>query len=165
MIEFQYRFILPAAFSLLPTSMRGEKAEALVLAIGLQESKFLYRRQIGGPARGFWQFEETGVRGVLRHALTDVEAAAALTQLCYRGPSLFSVHDAIGHNDVLACAFARLLLWTLPDALPNRDELDRAWTQYLAAWRPGKPHPETWKANYERAWALVRGETSGESTS
>ena len=28
----------------------------MLLAIGLQESRFVHRRQIGGPACGFWQF-------------------------------------------------------------------------------------------------------------
>ena len=41
----------------------------MLLAIGLQESRLTHRRQIGGPARGLWQFERGGgVAGVLRHA-------------------------------------------------------------------------------------------------
>jgi hypothetical protein len=157
MTEFTLRFTIPAAFSLLPESMRSEKAAAMLLAIGLQESKFRHRAQIGGPALGFWQFEENGVRGVLRHAATSEPAFNALRSLSYSdAPIIFAVHKSLCHNDVLACAFARLLLWTLPSGLADRDQPERGWEQYLAAWRPGKPHPETWKSNFNRAWSLVR---------
>lgn len=27
------------------------------------------------------------------------------------------------------------------------------WTQYLATWRPGKPHPQTWTEHFTAAWA------------
>ena len=58
---------LPAAYSLLPAEMESAEATALLLSIGLQESQFTHRRQVGGPARGFYQFELSGVQGVLRH--------------------------------------------------------------------------------------------------
>ena len=48
--------ILDPAAKLLP-GMDSAKARVMLLAIGLQESRFEHRRQIGGPARGFWQFE------------------------------------------------------------------------------------------------------------
>jgi len=46
-------------------------------------------------------------------------------------------------------SFARLLLWTLPSALPTT--ADEGWTQYLDAWRPGKPHPATWAGHWATA--------------
>ena len=53
---------------LLPAAMNTRKARVLMYAIALQESRFTHRRQIGGPARGFWQFERGGgVRGVMTH--------------------------------------------------------------------------------------------------
>ena len=63
--------------------------------------------------------------------------------------------QAIEHNDVLACCFARLNLWWLPGALPTRTEPLKGWNQYLKAWRPGEPHPETWPAFFEDAWNRV----------
>ena len=155
-------YIFPAAFVLVPGAMWSPAAEALLLAIGLQESRFTHRHQIGGPARGFWQFERGGgVRGVLTHRASRGHAAVACAALCYRSSleepfALADLHVALEHNDVLACCFARLLLWTLPDALPARDEPGRAWAQYLEAWAPGKPHADTWDAHYARAWDLVQ---------
>lgn len=65
--EIKAQAIEPA-FLLLPARMESAEAVQMLLSIGLQESRFTYRRQIGGPARGFWQFERGGgVAGVLRH--------------------------------------------------------------------------------------------------
>lgn len=96
------------------------------------------------------------MRGVLTHRASKPHLANALAALQYPVTDDATVpYVAIEHNDVLATVCARLLLWTLPDALPARDEAQRAYSQYLAAWRPGKPHPETWAAFYQRAWDLV----------
>lgn len=51
------------AFALLPAKIDSSAARCQILAIGLHESRFLHRRQIGGPARGLQQFEQGG--GVL----------------------------------------------------------------------------------------------------
>ena len=111
----------------------------MLLAIGLQESRFVHRRQIGGPARGFWQFEQGGgVRGVLAHPAS----AALARQVCQvRGvpPTAPSVYSRLELDDVLAAAFARLLLWTDPARLPRTGDADAAWALYLRTWRPGKP--------------------------
>ena len=48
-----YREVLRGKF-------RSTAADVLLLAIGLQESRFEHRQQIGGPARSFWQFERGG---------------------------------------------------------------------------------------------------------
>ena len=44
----------------LPDRMLSDEAVTMMLAIGYQESRFEHRRQIRGPARGFWQFEHGG---------------------------------------------------------------------------------------------------------
>src|SRR5690606_38643231 len=67
------------AYALLPSRMDSDRATVMLLAIGLQESRFEHRRQIKGPARGFWQFERgRGVRGVLTHPAT----AALAREVC-----------------------------------------------------------------------------------
>ena len=147
--------VFPATFSLLEPKLDSRPARAMLLAIGLQESRFEYRKQIGGPAHGFWQFEEGGgVRGVLRHPATSGTIRAVLA---VRGvaDATRAAYDAIVNDDVLACAFARLLLWTLPGALPDEGDCEAGWQQYVAAWRPGKPHRHTWDAFYAQAWLLV----------
>lgn len=157
MVQHLYRYILPAAFAVLPEKMATDAAEAMLMAIALQESECASRRQGGqGPARGFWQFELGGIKGVQTHPATARTLKAALSALCY-SPTISAADAslAIEHNDVLACVFARLLLWTLPGKLPAIDEPNRAYTMYLAGWRPGKPKPLTWPGNYERAWNVV----------
>lgn len=165
MLEHLGRFVVPAAFDVLPPAMMSPPATAMLLAIALQESKCVTRRQGGnGPARGFWQFETGGVAGVLLHAKSGPQARAALVALCY-SPHLTAadVRTVIEHNDVLACVFARLLLWTLPDTLPGREAPQAGWLQYLRGWRPGKPHPETWAGNFDRAWNMAARNLWGEA--
>lgn len=129
----------------------------MLLAIGLQESRFLERRQLPvGPARGFWQFERGGgVHGVLEHPRTIEPVKHALRSLRYPYLASFGaereIWEALEHNDVLAAVFARLLLWTLPDPLPTAEQPSEAWRQYLAAWRPGKPHFDSWPTFYTEA--------------
>jgi hypothetical protein len=150
---FVHQRILPAAAALLPARLDAVKARVMLIAIALQESRLEHRRQIRGPARGFWQFESGGgVHGVLTHAASKPLIEPVLATLRYAPGDCY---DAIANNDVLACVFARLLLWTHPKALPASAET--AWAYYLATWRPGKPHSQTWDAFYRQAWAMEEG--------
>lgn len=156
MIELIRAHVLPAAYAVLPPEMSSPEATRMLLAIGWQESRFEHRFQLGGgPARGFWQFESGGgVRGVLNHASTRKVVRDALTCLRYPfQPTPAGCHFAIEHNDIAAAVFARLLLWVHPDPLPTTDSV--GWAQYIAQWRPGKPHPETWAESWRKAEALT----------
>lgn len=164
MIELLRRHLVPAALTLLPERMRAKESIGLLAAIAWQESRGKERRQVvivdgqrrSGPAAGFFQFEEHGaVKGVLSHAATSVLARDVLVALRYqRDLTVRQVWERLEHNDVLACALARLLLWTLPEVLPGADQPAAGWAQYDAAWRPGKPHPETWADAWRYGWAL-----------
>ena len=135
----------------------------MVLAICLQESRLAYRRQVTrggeqkGPAVGFAQFEINGVRGVLSHPKTRFHAWSLLEQLGYAGKDVppYAVQSALEHNDVLCAGLARLNLWWLPWPLPQETDAAFGWQQYEAAWRPGKPKPDTWPRCFEAAWAAV----------
>lgn len=152
--EITRRAIEPA-YALLPARMCSKEATLMLLAIGLQESRFLHRRQIGGPARGFWQFERGGgVKGVLRFDGTLHTSRAVCAARGVR-PVAADVYPALEHDDVLAAAFARLLLWTDPAPLPALGATVRAWAYYRRNWRPGKPHPETWPEMYQNALSFV----------
>lgn len=143
------------ALALLPAKMDTPAARVMLLAIGLQESRFIHRRQIGGPARGFWQFEKGGgVRGVLTHASTRKLARLVCKASCVPATA-DAVYDALDKDDVLAAACARLLLWSDPKALPALGDAESAWALYLRTWRPGKPHPQTWPDLYRQAVAEV----------
>lgn len=161
MIELVRDYVIPQAYAVLPKEMQSREATGMLLAIGLQESRFLHRRQLpNGPARGFWQFERSGgVHGVLSHPSTAEHARTVLKALRYPYLVTFEseggIWEALEHNDVLACCFARLLLWTLPDPLPTAEQSDEGWRQYLAAWRPGRPHVSSWPTFFTEAFHRV----------
>ena len=154
------------ALSLLPAKMASREADLMLLAIGMQESRLTHRRQIGGPARGLLQFERGGgVAGVLRHPVSrdhavrvcDARGVAPVPELVYQ---------RLEHDDVLATAFARLLLYTDPARLPALGDEEGAWQLYLRTWRPGAFTRGTaakraelrqkWARNYAQALEVVR---------
>jgi len=155
--EYFLKNALIPALRLLPDSMDSQEARAELLAIGLQESGFKDRAQIHGPAHSFFQMEQGGgVRGVLNHPVTQPLIRSVLDTLEYPLDASPEVcWNAIEHNDILAACFARLLLYTLPYVLPARNAPAVGWSQYTAAWRPGKPRRESWDAFFTEAWEIV----------
>ncbi len=156
------------ALKLLPVAMDTPQARVMLLAIGLQESRFEHRFQVvrgrpgaKGPARGFWQFEpgtrasRGGVWGVWLHDASRFR----LSQLCAARHCAFepaAIYAAIEIDDVLAVGVARLLLFTDPLRLPAVDDVDGAWALYAKrCWRPGRPHRQTWDAFHAQARAAV----------
>lgn len=148
--------------ALLPVTMDTPEARVMLLAIGLQESRFMYRYQKlagrpyeKGPARGFWQMERGGgVLGVLNHQSSKFLAREVCA--CRNvDPNTQDVWPALETDDILAAAFARLLLWTDRLQLPAIWNVAGAWDLYLRVWRPGKPHPETWGGFYAQAAGQV----------
>lgn len=144
------------ALDLLPRRMDTPDARVALLAIGLQESGLEHRRQLGGgPARGLWQFERGGgCVGVLNHAASR----DLMRWVCHdRGASASTglLHTRLEHDDILAAAAARLLLYTDPHPLPAEDDADGAWSYYLRVWRPGQPHPDSWAALHAEAMETV----------
>lgn len=155
MIDHIRRYVLPAAFALLPPGWGSPQAAALLLAIGLQESRFEYRRQINGPARGFWQFEVAGVRGVLQHPATKVAVADAVDALRFGTLQPAQLQALLETNDTLAAVCARALLYTVPAQPGALDHQAAGWHAYLSGWRPGRPRLETWAGNYTDAWTVT----------
>ena len=154
MIEILRNDIIPAALSLLPEKMDTPEARAILIAIALQETALRHRRQVGGPALGLLQWELPQVGLILRHPVVGPLARNVLATLVYDpgDPPHERIHAAMEHNDILQAAFSRLLLW--PDAapLPKRDDVQGSLATYLRVWRPGRPRPETWPANWSAAW-------------
>lgn len=133
------------ALALLPADMDTPAARVQMLATGLQESRFVDRRQLVGrpprpvgPAKSFWQAERGGgmVHGVRLHAATSA-AAAHLYQARGVPARDGAIWDGIEHDDVLAAGLARLLLWSDPGRLPLMGDIEGAWRLYLRTWRPG----------------------------
>lgn len=155
------------AFTMLPGAMDSPEARVMLLAIGMQESRFAHRRQLvgspprpTGPAKGFWQFERGGgCRGVITHAASRYWMA----RICHQRNVPFTAQalwDAIENDDVLAAAAARLLLFTDPRRLPAMGDEAGAWNLYMRVWRPGKPHRHTWAGFYAGALDVARAWTA-----
>lgn len=146
--------ILNPLFKILPAYMDSDKARVMLLAIGLQESGFAHRRQINGPARGYWQFEKGGVLGVFKHH-TSMEPLRLLCRDrdCSFDPA--AIYPRLEDDDILAAGVARLLLLTDPKPLPEVNDEQGAWDYYKRTWRPGKPHPSRWPRNHADAVAEV----------
>lgn len=145
---------------LLPAEMDTPEARVMLLSIGLQESRFTARQQVGGPARGFWQFEQGtqksrgGVWGLYLHPASRYW----MSMLCAARGVAFdpaSIYDALDNDDMLAAGVARLGLFTDPQRLPATGDVAGAWSLYLRVWRPGKPKPDTWPALHAQAVAAV----------
>ena len=151
------------------------EAWAMLLAIAGQETGFQHRRQVSAkkPALGWPQFElgtyepRAGLMGLMAHEGVG-RTACEMAECLMPGLKLIEVtrvkwamgvakvYAAIEHNDVLAFGMARLLLWTVSAPLPLRDQPAEGWRQYAQeAWRPGRPHPETWRRHWDAAWAAV----------
>lgn len=135
----------------LPTpTIHDKRARLLLVAIAGQESGWEARRQTGGPARGFWQFERAGIQAVMNHP----EAARSVSSLCalLSIPHTYDdVYEAIAWNDHLATGLARLLLYTDSNPLPDIGNEKEGWLYYYFNWRPGKPREDDWSANYAAA--------------
>lgn len=167
------RTVLRPAMEYLPSRMDSPQARVMLLAICGQEADFQHRWQVvdmarphvRGPARGLWQFERGGgVRGVLTH-----HASKDLAQEVCRERGVFvgidAVYQRLSEDDLLAACFARLLLWTNPNALPPIGAEEAAWNLYLREWRPGAFTRGTqaqrdqlrrkWRGYYEQAVEAV----------
>lgn len=142
-------------YRVLPPLYDSFDARVLLIAIGAQESLFQYQQQANnGPANGYWMFESKGgVKGVLEHHSTR-RMAIAVCKMRGIYPHIETVHRALISDPLLACAFARLLLWTDPDPLPHNDA-HKSWEYYLRIWRPGKPHPIPWLEHYAEAQRMA----------
>lgn len=142
-----------------------DRARAMLVAVALLESGLKHRDQIdaaraNGPALGFWQFEMNGgCADVLEGKRTKPIAGTVLSTLGLPSDAPVTrrnVWEMLEFNDVLAAAFARLLLWPDPEPLPKLDEPDKAWRYYLRIWRPGKPRPNDWPKCWDAAVRAVR---------
>lgn len=154
--------------SLLPMAMDTPEARVMLLAIGLQESRLVHRRQLVGnpprpvgPAKGLWQFERGGgCKGVVdrpasRYWMASVCKARGVTF------NATAIWNALETDDILAAAAARLLLFTDPRKLPHLGDEAEAWRLYMRVWRPGKPHRTTWPDLYVQALtAVTQGATA-----
>lgn len=162
MIPDQIKHAVSKALFMLPPAMTSPQARVMLYSIGLQESRFEFRRQMVkvsgelrpiGPAKSYWQFERGGgCKGVVEHSASRYWMA----HICQTRAVPFNataIWNAMENDDVLAAAAARLLLFTDPKRLPEVGDEAGAWNLYSRVWRPGRPHRATWPALYAEAVA------------
>ena len=100
----------------------------LVAGIGLVESGYRTRRQVDGPALGFWQMEPATERDCWVNFLEYRPLLAGLIRKV-ANPSNPSP-DLLLTNDAYAAAMCRIRLYRSPDPIPDADcavALCRAW--------------------------------------
>lgn len=136
----------------LPGQFDSKEARVLLLATAGQESNWEHRRQVGGPARGLWQFEQIAVEEVLRNPATSIYARA-LCVMHAVAPTVSDCYMALANDDVFACGIARLNYWRVRDPLPaaRHDAVLTAYGYYESTWRPGAKRPDDWPRNHALA--------------
>ena len=149
---FLLRAIEPG-LSLLPSYMTSAPARVMLMAIAIQESNIAARAQLGGPARGYWQFESAGVEAVLKQTPSLAQAVLSTCDI-----PITDAVAAIEYNDPVACAFARLMLWFDAAPLPPLTDGSGCYDYYLKNWRPGKPDQSRWPAAFATAVSTVTAE-------
>ena len=110
-----------------------------------------------GAAKGFFQFEAGGgCRGVLTNQATET-LAKQLCEECAVLAEQSAVWRALEGHDLLAVGFARLLVYSDASPLPQNEQ--EGWAYYMRTWRPGRPDPDRWTANWAQADATLREST------
>ncbi len=131
----------------------SDQARVMLLATAGQESAWQHRLQIGGPARGFWQFEKMGgVAEVIQVTPVQLKAVCGALDIPFDRDTLY---EAMAWNDTLACAMARLLLWQDSAPLPALGDEGGGYDFYIRNWRPGAPSRSRWAIVYPQSLAFV----------
>jgi len=128
-----------------------DRATVELLAIMGQESGWRDIEQRDGPARGPAQFEVEACTAVLDNPASVGMAHGACAALGV-APTGAAVYAALIADSRLAVAFARLLLWCDPHALPATFSSTEGWDCYVRTWRPGDEDLPRWEA----VWAQAR---------
>lgn len=148
--------IIEPALATLDPKMDSPEARLMLPAIALQESGLAARQQVGGPARGLWQFEHNGVLAVMHNSRT----ADIVFHWCDANGVTYgsnTIYERLDQDDELACVFARLLLWSDTRPLPEIGDCMSAFNCYERNWRPGRPSYTRWKASaYPQALAALQ---------
>ena len=136
----------------LPGQFDSIEARVLLLATSGQEADFQHRRQVGGPARGLWQFEQIAVKEVLTNPVTSIYARA----ICVMhgvAPTITDCYLALANDDVFACCFARYNYWPVRAPLPpaRYDAVLTAYHYYDGRWKPGFERPEDFPRYHQLA--------------
>jgi len=126
----------------------------MLVAIAMQESALITRKQVGGSAISPYQFEKIGIDNVFTHAETGRLVTGAAKELAI--PVDENFYDAVKWNDAIATVIARLILWLDPAPLPALGKEVDARAYYERTWRPGIKSSIRWTTSYGTAVACIR---------
>lgn len=138
--------------ALLPSYMTCDCSRVILMSIAGQETNWAARIQSGGgPAHGYWQFQIEGVNEVI-----EKQGPLANAVLKTLDIPITEAYAAVQYNDLVACVFARLLLWNDPAALPAWGDLAGSFGYYNRNWRPGKPDQTRWGPAYSSSMNAIQ---------
>ena len=129
-IAFRDEIIVPALNAI---KLYSQAAAELLLGTALQESKRVYRRQIGGgPARGLFQMEMATHDDIFTN---DLKYRFSLRNAVLHQKSSLTAkaESELTNNDAHAAAMARVLHKRAPKALPMAGDVPAMaayWKQY-----------------------------------
>ena len=132
-----------------------EEARVMLMAIAGQESNWDARRQQGGPARSYYQFEGSGggLGEVFAGMPNQLRAVCDALDIPFDQATVF---EAMAWNGILQTCMARFLLWCgNPNPLPAYGASKDAYVYYDSIWRPGSKRPQDWPHNYTTAQSCV----------
>jgi hypothetical protein len=129
-ITFRDDIIIP---TLQAIGLYSEAATELLLGTALQESKLVYRRQLGnGPARGLLQMEMATHNDIFNNYL-KYRSTLRNAVLQLKSDPQGDAENELTDNDAYAVAMARVLYKRAPKALPdagNVEGMAAYWKQY-----------------------------------
>ena len=124
----KYQIVTP---TLKRIGLASPSAINLVTGIGLVESGYRTRKQVNGPALGFWQMEPATERDCWVNFLDYRPLLAGLVRKVADPDAPFSA--TLLTNDAYAAAMCRIRLYRSPDPLPSADcalALCQYWKQF-----------------------------------
>ncbi len=153
-IAFRDEVISP---TLKNVGLYSDAAAELLLGTALQESKLVFRRQIGGgPARGLFQMEMATHNDIFDNYLkyrSTLRSAVLLQKSSLKANAEKELTD----NDPYATAMARVLYKRAPKALPKAGDVEAMvayWKQYY-----NTPLGAGAVEQYVTSWNSVMGST------
>lgn len=135
----------------LPDHLNTVEAEAMLLAIGMQETKFELSNCVNSDRMGFFR---VSTRDIIK--LITIDWTSKLLLDIANGANKF-INELVLEDAHFCALCARLMLSITGESLPNlNSDPSESWNLYLKTWKPDNPKRETWDAYWMHALYCVR---------
>lgn len=145
----QMREVITEVLNALGSKYADPKAIDLVYNTGLVESKYVYLKQIKGPARGFWQCEPfSGVDICINYLKYRESLMKKVAEVClldwkyFLNPTEDSMQFILTTNIAAQIIFCRLHYRRVPKALPRTLEEQATYWKDWYNTHKGKGTPQ-----------------------